>query len=325
MPPHDPARRPNGADRGLRHSGGYLGDLRHPRGRDRERRLASLGPAGGGAALTVQPTVSLEQYKAEGFLELPGFFEREEVEQVRRDAKDVFLVQLRRHGLVSAGDASEEELDQGMFELFRSHPQDLFNCGKQAQHLISLHRLSLDHRIENMLQQLGLEFPCISTRPVLFFNSRHLAKEKVHWKVFPHQDWRSMQGSLDSMIVWLPLSDIDVALGALEIVPGSHKLGLVETEVVESFFGKVEEFTDDDFVPVPVSQGDVLFMSAFLVHRSGNNVTETIRWSCHFRYNNLDERTFIDRGYPHAYVYKPVDGLITPGFPTREQLDDVFG
>lgn len=276
-------------------------------------------------AEALQATVSVDRYKADGFLQLPGFFEREKIERVRRDAMNVFLEQLRRHGLVSAGEVDEEEFDRGMYQMFRLHPEGLFNCGKQVQHLISLHRLSIDEQIEDVLRQLGLEFPCISTRPVLFFNSRYLAKEEVYWKVFPHQDWRSMQGSLDSMIVWLPLRDIDVALGALEIVPRSHKLGLVNTEVVEGFFGKLEEFTDDDFVPVPVSQGDALFMSAFLVHRSGNNVTETIRWSCHFRYNNLSEQTFVDRGYPHAYIYKPVDGLITPDFPTPDQLDDVFG
>ena len=70
--------------------------------------------------------------------------------------------------------------------------------------------------------RLGLRFPNVSTRPVLFFNSRHLAEKEVYWKVSPHQDWRSMQGSLDSVVVWLPLCDIDVALGALEVVPQSH-------------------------------------------------------------------------------------------------------
>lgn len=132
-----------------------------------------------------------------------------------------------------------------------------------------------------------------------------------------------MQGSLDSVVVWVPLADVDVKLGALEVVPGSHKLGLLTTEVVNSF-GKVDRFDDGDFISVEARQGDVLFFSSFLVHRSGVNTTDSIRWSCHFRYNNLSEETFIERGYPHPYLYKPQEELITADFPDTERLAKLF-
>jgi len=108
-----------------------------------------------------------------------------------------------------------------------------------------------------------------------------------------------MQGSLDSIVVWVPLADVDFSLGALEVVPGSHKLGLLTTELINSF-GKVDRFSDDDFISVEAAQGDALFFSSFLVHRSGVNTTDSIRWSCHFRYNNRCEETFIERGYPQS-------------------------
>ena len=133
-----------------------------------------------------------------------------------------------------------------------------------------------------------------------------------------------MQGSLDATVVWVPLMDIDAALGAIEVVPGSHRRGLLTTEVVNGF-GKVEGFGDSDFVPIETRSGDVLVFSAFLVHRSGTNSTDSIRWSCHFRYNNLAERTFVERGYPHSFVYRPQQELITPGFPTEEQIQRLFG
>jgi phytanoyl-CoA hydroxylase len=269
------------------------------------------------------PTPSRSQYDEHGFAHIRGFFDPAEVETVRQEAIRVFAAQLARHNLLERDAREGAEFETALFELFRSHPDDVKNCGKQVQHLVSLHRLSVDTRIEGVLGELGLAFPNISTRPVLFFNSRHLAEKEVYWKVFPHQDWRSMQGSLDAVVVWVPLCDIDVSLGALEIVPGSHTLGLVTDEVVDGF-GTVHAFGDDDFVPVETKQGDALFMSAFLVHRSGNNTTESIRWSCHFRYNNLEEATFVDRGYPHNYIYSPRDELITPGFPSREQLLEVF-
>ena len=118
--------------------------------------------------------------------------------------------------------------------------------------------------------------------------------------------------------------DIGETLGPVEVVPGSHKQGLLTTEVVHGF-GKVDRYDDGSFRLTEARQGDAIFFSAFMVHRSGTNSTESIRWSCHFRYNNLRERTFIDRGYPHPYIYRPQEELITPEFPSQEMLGEIFG
>jgi ectoine hydroxylase-related dioxygenase (phytanoyl-CoA dioxygenase family) len=75
---------------------------------------------------------------------------------------------------------------------------------------------------------------------------------------------------------------------------------------------------------VEVERGDALFFSTFLVHQSGTNVTDRIRWSCHFRYNNLSEPTFVARGFPHPYLYRPQPELITADFPSSGQVGRVF-
>jgi phytanoyl-CoA hydroxylase len=267
--------------------------------------------------------LDLCEFRTKGAIVVRKVFRTDEVDAVRNDAKAVFVRQMIKRGYMSAIPSSEQNFDLSLYKYFQHHTDEFVNCGKQIQHLISLHRLSLDPRVIGIVQELGVATPNISTRPVLFFNSRYLAKEEVYWRVFPHQDWRSMQGSLDSLVVWIPLVDIGVALGALEVVPESHKKGLV-TSSVENSFGKVDCFDNSAFESIEVSRGDALFFSTFLVHRSGNNVTESIRWSCHFRYNNLDEATFVERGYPHPYVYKPQDQLITPNFPSASQVSALF-
>ena len=266
-----------------------------------------------------------EFYKKNGYLLLKSFFQKDEIKKIKEDAIKIFKLQLISNGLIKNENVSEKEFEKQLYELFKKNIQAIINCGKQVQHLISLHRLSLDERILGTLNELGIELPNISTRPVMFFNSPHLAKKEVFYKVFPHQDWRSMQSSLDAIVVWIPLMDVPKELGALEIIPGSHKKGLMTLEVEEGF-GKVnpEFYKEEDFVSAEVEEGDALFFSSFLVHQSGNNITDSIRWSTHFRYNNLLEKTFIQRGYPHNYVYKPMDELITPGFPTTEDIKKIF-
>ena len=265
------------------------------------------------------------QYKQKGFVLLKGFLDPRELDAVRADAKQIFMIQMKRNGLISSLDISESEFEKALYELFKQDFQQIVYCGKQAQHLISLHRLSLNERVLDVLRELGLEFPVINVRPTIFFNSRHLGKRDVDWKKPAHQDWRTTQGSLDSTILWVPLIDIDKSLGALEIVPESHKLGLLHYETQNDYHSIAEaEEKQFRFVSIEAQKGDALFFSTLLVHRSGNNTSESIRWSCHFRYNNLHEPTFIERGFPHSYIYKPQDELITANFPSSEDVATAF-
>lgn len=264
-----------------------------------------------------------ESFEEQGFVRLNGFLNKEDVERVRVDAKWVFLKQMTSRGFVAHCDVDERQFELGMTRYFLEDPDGFINCGKTCQHLISLHRLSLREEVVEKLIALGVKRPNICTRPVLYFNSKHLAKSEAYYKSPPHQDWRSMQGSLNAMVIWVPLADVSKDLGALEIIPGSHVWGLQDSREDE-WYRRIEGLSDAQYQTVVVSAGDVLFFSAFLVHRSGNNITDSIRWSCHFRYNDLEESTFVSRKYPNPYIYKPQQELITNGFPSVDQIYRVF-
>lgn len=263
------------------------------------------------------------EYRERGFVLAKGLFRKHEIDRIREEARAVFALQMASRGISPKGPLTDDEFERGMIALFQQHLQVFVNCGKQAQHLISLHQLSLDERILGALGQLGLTFPNISTRPVLYFNSPKLAKKEVYWRLSPHQDWRSMQGSLDAVVVWVPLVDVDQALGALEVIPGSHKGGLLSAEMVDGYGHMLQPPDPSEFEAIEVERGDALFFSALLVHQSGTN-ERGIRWSCHFRYNNLHESSFVGRGFPHPYLYKPQEELFTPDFPDAGDVAGIF-
>jgi phytanoyl-CoA hydroxylase len=265
-----------------------------------------------------------KEYREQGYTLARDFLPPAELDAVRADAREVFLAQMRRRGLAGPGDPDEREFEFGLYRFFTADLDGYVACSQQVQHLISLNRLAVDERVVSALRDLGLEFPNVSTRPLMLFNSRHLAKREVYWRLPLHQDWRNMQGSLDALVVWLPLVDVDRSLGALEILPGSHTWGLLEAAVSAGYPEIPGDFDEARFVSCEMRRGDVLFFSAFLLHRSGTNATDLIRWSCQLRYNNLREPTFLERGFPHPYVYKPCEELITPGFPNRETLESFF-
>jgi phytanoyl-CoA hydroxylase len=266
----------------------------------------------------------LSDFKKNGFILIRDFFQKNEINNLRRRVKEVFAIQMKRVLNFEVDIDDEVNFEKSIYRFFELDLDAFMCCGKQVQQLISLHNLGTDSKITGILKELGLEFPIISVRPSMLFNSRYLAKKEEYWKLGAHQDWRSSQGSLDSITVWFPLVDADAAIGALQVIPESHKLGLLESESV-SYYGKIiDDFSDENYLQLEFEIGDVLLFSSFLVHRSGINCTESIRWSVQLRYNNLAEPTFIERGFPNPFIYKPNPDLLTPGFPTKEQVLNLF-
>lgn len=267
----------------------------------------------------------MKEYKEKGFIILKNFFSHEEINKVLDEAKSVFIIQIQKNK-IPFDSLNDESFTKALFKLFEISYSDFLGAAKAAQHIIEMHKISVSDKLINKIIELGLKKPIICVKPIIYFNSKSLAKIEGHYKTPPHQDWRSMQGSLNSLIVWIPLVDINKDLGAVEFISGSHKLGLLSTDS-DDWFRHVSDsnIKEESFIPAEVNKGDLVIFSAFTVHRSGNNITNRIRWSMHFRYNDALENTFIERGMPHPYVvYKPQQDVLTPDFPTIQQLDKIF-
>ncbi|CAG5079710.1 phytanoyl-CoA dioxygenase family protein [Parvicella tangerina] len=265
-------------------------------------------------------------YAEKGYLIFKNFFTAEEMDTILLDVLKVFSIAFtdeRKNDFLSLDNLEKTELH--LFELFERDSELFIRLGKQCQHLISLWRLSTSKKIENLLLELGLEFPNLSVRPSMFFNSRLLDKVGHYWKLGDHQDWRSSQGSLDSVTLWYPYVDCNVELGALEIIEGSHLEGLYECSDVEYYSKINDELIDESkYESVEMEKGDLLLFNSFLVHRSGTNSTRRVRWSSQLRYNNLLEESFVRRRLPNPYVYKPFEELVEPGPPSKQEIIDYF-
>ena len=265
-----------------------------------------------------------EKYLKDGYVLLPKLLDKNDVKKIKIDAQEIFRKMLKKNRIYD--DGTESGFEKAVYILFKSNFKDFIGAAKAAQHIISLQRICLSEKIIKVVRGLGLEEPIVCVKPIIYFNSRHIAKIEGHYKTPSHQDWRSMQGSLNSIVIWSPLVNTDINLGAIEVVPKSHLQGLVETEKDEWFRHIPETVAPiSSFVPVEVNIGDVVAFSAFTIHRSGNNVTENIRWSIHMRYNDASEKTFLDRSMPHPYtIYHPEQEIITKGFPTTTHLSKIF-
>ena len=111
--------------------------------------------------------VDVQQYKEDGYLMLRGFFGEHEVDQVRDDAKRIFLSQMRHKVMTRPQQVDETEFEQDLYRYFKEDLAGFINCANQAHYLLSLHRLGTDERIISLLKECGLNSPVIGrSRPV---------------------------------------------------------------------------------------------------------------------------------------------------------------
>lgn len=266
-------------------------------------------------------------YKEMGFLHLPGFFPASTVGELIRQIHDVFASAASAKGLPVVRQADGRVPDSTLFSLFDEHWSTYLACMRAVQNLPLVFALGTQPRLLDALRELGLGLPTFSSRPIVTLSSKRTSKHVGHWKTPAHQDWRSIQGSLNGIVAWIPLLDVDAPLGRLEIAPKSHLLGLLDVEPDEWYMHiKQEDEKRIEFVPLDTRAGDLVLFSMFLVHRSGNNLKDTHRYALQYRYNDLAEPTFIARGYPTAYKADSPDRvLITPGLGSAADVMAAFG
>lgn len=133
-----------------------------------------------------------------------------------------------------------------------------------------------------------------------------------------HQDWASMQGSLRSITLWSPYNLVKDNF-PLEVIPGSHLQGLLSGE----FDGSVLAVEGDEskFISVECEPGDVVFLSSFIVHRTGKG-GDGLRVAASMRIDDGSEPLFQERGYPCAQK-RVVDREIK-WKPTPEQVKELY-
>jgi phytanoyl-CoA hydroxylase len=239
----------------------------------------------------------IEHIKNDGYFIYRNFFDKDYVENLRKSAESIFKIQFDRFGYSGT-------FQENMIRLFDENQDIFINCGKIIQQgLLELYKLPLENKLVDELKSLGLEFPVMCTRPVMFFNHPKLAKQITYYKTPPHQDWPSMESSLDSLVVWVPLVDVNKENGSLIIYPESHKNGILPFTTNNGF---AEVKTDGIRIQPDVNVGDIVIFSTLLVHESGDIVNDSIRWSCHFRFTNMLDSDYIKRGFPNPYIYKPI-------------------
>jgi Phytanoyl-CoA dioxygenase (PhyH) len=268
---------------------------------------------------------SAAQYKEHGYTIARGIVPVAAVDRVFSDMHRLAVQQLDRFGLPVSGGDSPEAVHRDLQSLFnkdlRAYLATLTLCAK----LTSLYDLYMHPGIRAFVSAIGIDFPVFQTAPVLHLMSHALKVPNGYQGFGAHQDWPTLQGGLDTVTIWIPFVDVDRDLFTMDVIPGSHKGGLYPYKRRDHIFEVDPEYYDPgDFRPIEACRGDVVFMTSFSIHRSSTHGDNRLRVSTSMRYENAAEPYFIERNYPFAHKRSVIPELITPNFPSPQQVLEVF-
>jgi phytanoyl-CoA hydroxylase len=267
----------------------------------------------------------LTEYKTNGYTVVRDLLPVDRLESINAEIAALFEAQLRYLQLPVTPGGSREAFRDNAKRLLDADVSRYIATARMSQELPSVAQVLISDPIVNLGRQFGITFPIASTKPIVHIMADALKIPGGYHTSPPHQDWRSMQGSLDSIVLWMPTVPVKTNSHALQVVPGSHKLGLLDTvEHIMTPTVADSRITDAGFVPVPTEPGDVIVFSSFMVHRTGDEDDGLVRIALSTRFNNADEPTFVERGFPTTYKYSYRLDFITPDFPRVDQVDAIF-
>lgn len=183
--------------------------------------------------------------------------------------------------------------------------------------------LFLSKELSEIIENIGIKIPIQSTQPVTHVSSKDLLIKDESIGIDSHQDWSSIQGSLDSLVVWVPFTEVTSQDYPVQFLPKSHLHGLRESKVTDK--GNIISLSEEEknnMIDGICSVGDAVIFSTFTIHRTKPQKTKSFRFAASTRFDNALESSFISRDFPCSYK-RIVDRNISY-IPDKNEIQKVF-
>lgn len=241
-----------------------------------------------------QSKIDHEQYEKNGYLLLKDFFPLTLLESLIQEINDLGQFICPNFSLSDAAwvdtinDSQRSNLYRGL------------------RYLPGLMRLASSKEVLGFVQSLGLQFPAIMHSCNIRMDYPRGDKFLFHW----HQDFTYLLGSNNSVTLWIPLGTVNRTNGTIQLVPGSHKEGVLPfkysgkkaleptTSMSPTDIYLIENPGNSAPLIEEIGLGDMVLFSQFLLHRSTPNTSDKVRWTVQLRYSDLKDEKFVKANYP---------------------------
>ena len=240
---------------------------------------------------TALSSQQLQQYDESGYVLIGGLFDSEEIELLRRSAKED--KQLDEH----AFGRNDGEGGTVRLSLWNHPGEGIYGAFARCNRMVSI------------AGQLLHDEP-------YHYHSKMIMKDpRIGGAWAWHQDYGYWyrNGVLTPNLVSAFIA-VDAATrenGCLQVIEGSHRCGRIDHQLTGDQAGADPERVEAllqrmKLIYVEMDPGDVLFFHSNLLHRSDQNRSQLPRWSMICCYNARSNDPYIDSHHPR---YTPIDRL----------------
>ena len=231
-----------------------------------------------------------EQFKDQGYLVRESIFDREETTTIARICDEIT-------GRAQHKDSNQcWKMGHYLFEVDadlevvikweKDNPDVLLGLEPVAHLNPALHEWALDDRLkEPMADIIGCQTVGLYTEKL------NVKRARFGGSIVTHQDhpyWVDVSDDVDMIATAVVFLDAAHAEnGCIEVLPGSHRLGLQETKSETGFAAnEIDESKIDlsGLIPLEVAAGSAVFFGPRLVHRSRHNASDEDRRAILFSY-----------------------------------------
>ncbi len=134
----------------------------------------------------------------------------------------------------------------------------------------------------------------------MFMNKPAHWQQTLPWQQDVGQGWGIDRNPI--IAIWLGLDEATMANGCMQIVPGSHRHGVINERHFLSEKEEAEYARAEDVVDLETEAGEVILLHNLLLHRSGRNPTSQPRRAFSVTYMDAETRT-LDTGQTFPVVF----------------------
>ena len=208
-------------------------------------------------------------YDENGYLQVSGIFSDTELDVLEAEFDGVVQRLLASGDDLDATWGGQWKEDMGPMQLQHTHDVQKFSAawGKFLFH---------DGLTEVLSDLIGPN--------VQLHHTKLFQKPPETGSAFPmHQDYHYFPHTNNSMTAGIfHLTDANIEMGCVRVIPGSHKLGAIECHKLPDgkragLYLDPEKYKIEDATPLEANRGDIVFFSYLTIHGSSLNTSDRVR------------------------------------------------
>ena len=237
----------------------------------------------------------LQFYAENGYIVIKKIIPKEKIDSILKYVGYIISLEAKNDPTIS--NDIQILLNQGLIKIKQNYPSSNSWIYQTINNSNEFKKFIFNSNVDSIAYQLlGVDDmkKLAVVNPVLRIDVPNDSKNKRDW----HQEsnyFTDVKDGKNGVVVWMPFNDVSEKNGSVILCPGSHKEGSLNSTHISAESGKSEQFVTPpefvkkyDCISVICERGDVAFLNTDLIHKSGDNSSNQVRYTTQIRFFRLD-------------------------------------